>query len=186
MTHPSNPPRMIEADRSTGTPRIYVACLAAYNNAMLHGVWVSAAEGVSHIQDAVREMLSCSPITGAEEWAIHDYEYFGTVSLSEHASFARVCEIAQFIGEHEAFGAALLTHFGGDIADASTALENYVGEYESLSAFAEELTAQAQTDIPETLARYIDYDAMSRDLELGGDVFTLETGHRCIHIFWSH
>ena len=28
-------------------PRIYVACLAAYNNGILHGAWIDAAQVVS-------------------------------------------------------------------------------------------------------------------------------------------
>ncbi len=35
-------------------------------------------------------------------------------------------------------------------------------------------------------AFYIDYEKMGRDLELGGDIFTIETGYREVHIFWNH
>lgn len=57
-------------------PQIYVACLAAYNNGHLHGAWIDAAQEPWAIYDAVRVMLAASPIAGAEEWAIHDYEGF--------------------------------------------------------------------------------------------------------------
>jgi len=33
---------------------------------------------------------------------------------------------------------------------------------------------------------YIDYERMGRDVELGGDIFTIETGYQEVHIFWSH
>ncbi len=42
------------------------------------------------------------------------------------------------------------------------------------------------TEIPQSLANYIDYEAMARDLELNGDLFTVETGFKEVHIFWSH
>jgi hypothetical protein len=29
-------------------PQIYVACLAAYNNGRLHGVWIDAVRHVAH------------------------------------------------------------------------------------------------------------------------------------------
>jgi Antirestriction protein (ArdA) len=32
---------------------------------------------------------------------------------------------------------------------------------------------------------YIDYQAMARDMELNGDVFTIETGFDQVHIFWN-
>ena len=53
------------------TIRIYVACLAAYNNGYLHGRWIDATLGESHIWDETRAMLAASPIEEAEEWAIH-------------------------------------------------------------------------------------------------------------------
>ena len=34
-------------------------------------------------------------------------------------------------------------------------------------------------------SRAIDYEAMGRDMELGGDVFTVETASEEIHVFWT-
>ncbi|RAN32203.1 antirestriction protein ArdA, partial [Hyphomonas pacifica] len=51
-------------------PRIYVACLAAYNNGCLHGRWIGATTP-DEIMEKVRAMLADSPLPGAEEWAIH-------------------------------------------------------------------------------------------------------------------
>jgi len=65
-----------------------------------------------------------------------------------------------------------------------TAEEDYCGSYESLADYAQELTEET-TQIPESLAYYINYEAMARDLELNGDVFTLETGYRGVHVFWN-
>lgn len=36
--------------------RIYVACLAAYNNGKLHGVWIDATDDIDDIQDQINEM----------------------------------------------------------------------------------------------------------------------------------
>ncbi|KDA00731.1 antirestriction protein ArdA, partial [Hyphomonas oceanitis] len=49
-------------------PRIYVACLAAYNNGRLHGAWIDAITPDA-IRAGVREMLATSPEPDAEEWA---------------------------------------------------------------------------------------------------------------------
>ncbi|MCH2458263.1 MAG: antirestriction protein ArdA, partial [Henriciella sp.] len=76
-------------------PRIYVACLAAYNSGCLHGRWIDATTP-DEIWEQVRAMLAASPEPDAEEWAIHDYEGFEGASLSEYAAFETVCELADF------------------------------------------------------------------------------------------
>jgi len=58
------------------TPRIYVACLAAYNNGKLRGEWIDANQDDDAIFDDIKKILSTSPEPLAEEWAIHDYEGF--------------------------------------------------------------------------------------------------------------
>lgn len=41
--------------------RIYVACLAAYNNGVLHGRWIDATTDADEMQEAVWKMLKKSP-----------------------------------------------------------------------------------------------------------------------------
>jgi len=164
------------------TPRIYVACLAAYNAGILHGEWIEASQEVDEIWNELRSMLASSPVEDAEEWAIHDYEGFGSHSLSEYEGIERVHELAIFIEEHEELGAALLEHFCGNLDDASRALEEHMGCHSNLADYAQQLTEDT-TDIPKHLEFYIDYEAMARDMELNGDVFTIETGHEQVHVF---
>ena len=35
------------------SPQIYIACLAAYNNGKLHGVWIDATQDVDHIWEEI-------------------------------------------------------------------------------------------------------------------------------------
>jgi len=165
-------------------PRIYVACLASYNAGILHGRWIDVTEP-DDIRENVAAMLAASPEPGAEEWAIHDYEGFEGADISEFAGFDRVCELADFIEEHGRLGGKLLAHFCGALDEARAAFEDYAGEYKSLEDFAFEFTEQTGVKIPESLEHYIDYAAMGRDIELNGDVFTVETGFEEVHIFWS-
>lgn len=168
---------------TTDKPRIYVACLAAYNNGILHGAWIDADQDAWAIWDEVKAMLAASPIAGAEEWAIHDYEGFGKVRLSECESFEQVAALAAFIAEHGELGAALLAHFSDDLDEARDALENrYFGCATSLADYVQELTEET-TRIPEALRYYIDWQAMARDAELSGDLFTVETGFEVVHVF---
>ena len=39
--------------------------------------------------------------------------------------------------------------------------------------------------IPEALRDYIDWDAMARDADMSGDLFTIETAHGEVHVFSS-
>ena len=69
---------------------------------------------------------------------------------------------------------------------ARTAMEDhYCGCYASLADYAQELTEQTG-EIPQHLEFYIDYERMGRDMDMSGDVFTIETAHDEVHVFWNH
>jgi len=162
--------------------QIYVACLASYNNGILHGAWIDALQEVSDIQDKINQMLKTSPMPNAECYAIHDNEGFEGVYIAEYASIQSITQIALFIKEHGKLGAKLLDHFG-DIGDARRAIEeHYSGEYKSVADFAEDITEQT-TQIPSSLQYYIDYERMAQDMEIN-DILAIETAFEEIHIFW--
>lgn len=172
----------METLSETITPRIYVACLAAYNNGILHGAWIDAHREAWAIYDDVRAMLDASPITNAEEWAIHDYEGFEGIALSEYAGIDGVAEKAAFIVEHGRLGAELFTYYGS-LAEARQALEDrYYGQFESVADFVQE-TTEGSIVIPTPLQYYIDWQAMARDAEMSGDLFTVTTAHDQVHVF---
>ena len=161
--------------------QIYVADLAAYNAGYLHGVWIDATLAVDDMQEAIQSMLANSPISNAEEYAIHDYEGFEGVSLSEWEGLESVHQIATFIDEHGPLAAKLLEHY--DLDQAKTALEdNYHGCYSSLSDYAEQFTSDT-SEVPQHLQAYIDYERMAQDWEMSGDIFTVETAHDEVHVF---
>lgn len=54
-----------------------------------------------------------------------------------------------------------------------------------MADYAQELTEDTG-NIPSHLEMYIDYERMGRDMELGGDIFTIETGYQEVQLFWSH
>ncbi|MEM1279004.1 MAG: antirestriction protein ArdA [Cyanobacteria bacterium P01_H01_bin.152] len=170
----------------TDTPKIYVADLAAYNNGLLHGEWIDATQDIDDIWQAIKSMLKNSPIADAEEHAIHDYEGFSGYSVSEYDSIETVHAIARFIDEHGELGGLLLEHWSGDLEQAEKSIEeNYCGQYETLADYAQQLTEET-TEIPASLQFYINYQAMARDIEWSSDVFTLQTAHNEVHVFWNH
>jgi len=164
--------------------KIYVACLAAYNNGHLHGRWINANQEPYDIWDEVSAMLMASPIADAEEWAIHDYDGFEGASISEYEGFDEISKKAAFIAEHGALGGKLLDHYGDADAAIEAIDERYAGEYESLADFAREITEQTTQSIPDNLTYYIDYEAMGRDLAIS-DVMTIETRFDQVHVFWG-
>jgi len=165
-------------------PRIYVACLAAYNSGVLHGAWIEVEDDADAVWSEIRAMLAASPVPMAEEFAIHDYEGFGGVEIAEYASVARVVEIAAFLRERGELGALVLGEVGGDLDAAGAALDNqYHGVFSSLADCFQEITEES-TVIPESLRLYIDYEAMARDARLNGEVFTVEIGDQ-VHVFWT-
>lgn len=60
---------------ATDSPRIYVACLSSYNAGRLYGRWIELAgmDG-DDIRAEIDAMLKDSPMPGAEEYAVHDFE----------------------------------------------------------------------------------------------------------------
>jgi antirestriction protein len=67
----------------------------------------------------------------AEEWAIHDYDNFGSLQIGEHEDIERVAELAALIAEHGAAFAAYANHVRVDFATAEGFQEAYCGEWES-------------------------------------------------------
>ena len=176
----------MEKTRTNTKPRIYVACLAAYNSGTLHGAWIDAGLGEDEVRGEIARMLAASPEPDAEEYAIHDYEGFEGATIEEYSGIGRVCELAGFIAEPGELGGAVLSHVGGDLDEARGALEDrYLGRYRSLADYLEGVTEET-ISVPDALRYYIDYEAMARDADINGDVFTIQLGHHEVHVFSGH
>ena len=191
MNYITRPAKLLEED----SPRIYVACLAAYNSGYLHGCWINATQETDEIIDQVNAMLKKSPVGYAEEWAIHDYSGFYGISISESESFEKISELAQKIQEFEdddyrvngEVFAQLYQDFGLDEA-LRMIEEDYIGCYESVSdlAYEQENSNGSLDEIPQHLKGYIDYDAIGRDIELNGEIYVVQLSYRENHYFYNH
>jgi antirestriction protein len=179
-------PKGVHPDKPYGDDvpiRIYVACLAAYNNGELHGHWIDATLGEDHISEEIAAMLAASPMPDAEEWAIHDFEGFEGASIAEYESIQTVAELAAFIEEYGPVAAMLAGHYA-DLADAKEAMrDHYAGVYPSVEDFVQELTEEI-TQIPDNLQYYIEWESMARDMEID-DILVFRTGSDEVHIFWQ-
>jgi antirestriction protein len=158
-------------------PRIYVACLASYNNGFLHGVWIDANQEEDEILVEVKAMLAASPVTElygevAEEWAIHDYEGFHGVEISEYESISKVAQLAQELEEHGAPYAAYLGYFSDGTVDDFEG--KYRGCFESKKAFAYDLYEQDGTTakVTATVNREVELRNLMRELNLPSRTIT--------------
>jgi antirestriction protein len=169
-------------------PRIYVTSLSDYNAGRLHGVWLDADQDVQELTDGIQTMLDRSPEQYAEEYAIHDYEGFGCVRLSEYDSLERVTTIATGIAEYgEAFAAWV--SIGDDDPTVEGFEQAYRGTWESVERYADDLLADLGAEgyleqVPAWLRPYVrvDNEAFGRDLVLGGDIAAID-GESGVHIF---
>ena len=166
--------------------RIYVASLNDYNNGILYGVWIDAEQDSDEIQDAINAMLANSPTakrTGqeAEEWAIHAYEGFHGIAISECEDLETVSELAAALEEHgEVF--ARFYDYAASGTSVSVCVEQfesaYHGTFDNIRAFAEQYAEDIDllANVPDHLRYYFDLESWAQDLELNGDITTIETG----------
>ncbi|MFC7782131.1 antirestriction protein ArdA [Legionella taurinensis] len=162
-------------------PKIYVACLASYNNGILYGEWIDATQSESEVMADIQTLLANSPIENAEEFAIHDFEGFGNLRLDEYESIATVVAYAEFIVEHDELGQALLAEYGLEDAEKMVT-DCYHGCYDSEVDFAWHLFEECYSNaIPDNLMCYFDCEAFARDLFIS-DYCSVE-GNGMTHVF---
>lgn len=175
-------------------PRVYVASLADYNAGHLHGEWIDLDADADDLHQRVQAMLGRSPEQVAEEWAIHDYEGFGPLTLHEYEALDTVAALAAGIREHGAAFAHWAALAGPDTEDLLARFDDaYLGHWETVEAFAESLFDDfgyqdiLDQAIPEQLQPYVtlDAEAFARDLELGSDITTSE-GDGGVYVFNAH
>jgi len=188
-------------------PRFYAACLASYNAGTLHGAWVDASDDVDAMQEEIDAMLRASPhpnvmvedpatgeeVPSAEEYAIHDYDGLPS-SLGEHpgldyiAAYVELLETAEDRDIPEDVVAELVE--GSDLAGIDRAKDaiddDYQGKFDSLEDWAEYIEDETGglSEVPERLRGYIDFAAIGRDAEIGGDIRAIRSGGS-LYVFWN-
>lgn len=168
--------------------KIYAACLASYNNGILHGAWIDASSDADEMQEAVNAMLASSKIPDAEEFAIHDYdglpssfgEYPGLETIAE---FVELCEEFDHIDSDDM--AKIIADFS-DLAEARSALnDDFCGIYDCFRDYADEaadeMLACHDAKADSILVRYFDYDAFARDLNMDMRTIDLNSGIAVFH-----
>ena len=152
------------------TQRIYAACLAAYNNGVLHGRWIDATSDADEMQEQVDAMLSASPIPDAEEWAIHDHEGLG--NIGEYAGLEAVAKRVKLaeLAEDRSIPLAVLMSYAdeycsnGDADDLERDLDdNYAGEFTDAGDWAAEQAEEMGYETPDWIGCHINWSGVARD-----------------------
>jgi len=167
--------------------RIFVSCLASYNNGKLHGTWVNC-EGLDaeDLTAEVEAMLAASSVPLAEEFAIHDHEGFAAFDIGEFTSLAEIADIVALLDEYGDVARAAATLVVNDLEQVrQLCTDKYLGSWRDLEEYAENLL-DGQVNLPPGLACYFDYAAFGRDLELSGDISTVEGKGGVLRVFDNH
>jgi len=161
--------------------RIYVACLASYNSGILHGKWIELNQDCDDVKSEIQELLKSSPIKNSEEWAIHDYEGFGSYSVSEYEDLEGLLSLSEMIQKCGEAYTVLVDYMGGiDSTSEELFDEVYQGEWNSEVEFTENFADEIM-EIPENIQFYFDYEKFSRDLFIN-DYWSFESSNG-VHVF---
>lgn len=172
-------------------PRIYVACLASYNAGILHGAWIDCDQDPDDIRDAIAAMLAKSSQPNAEDWAIHDSEGWCGVRVSESHDIDELAELAELItdaDDEDLIEAAIACSGGFGPDEIRATLERFVGSYDSLADWAEELCSDLYdlSAFPSFITSHIDWEYVAKnELIMSGDYTHERVNHR-EYIFSTH
>lgn len=204
--------------------RIYIACLASYNNGVLHGDWIDL-EGMDAdgVREGIAAILRESPhpnvevkcpecegsgdgglaascvsadrkpcpmcggtgkVPSAEEWAVHDYDDVPG-EWGAYPDLDRLCEFVETLEELDDTERAAFVAYRdneGDEVTLDSFRDAYAGQHDSWEAFAHEYVEESGLlqGVPDTLARYFDFEGYGRDMRLGGDAYEVDGFY-----FWS-
>lgn len=190
-------PNSSEQDRQA-RPSIWVGSWLDYNNGVLHGDWIPADRDDADIWTDIQSMLANSPTAAssgevAEDWGIFDYENFGSLRIGEQETVTWVARVARGIAEHGLAFAAW-----ADVMEDEAALDgfadSYLGHYESVGIYAEQLVYDLGYNqtldeaLPDNLRGYVQIDTslLGRDMQLGGDIHALPAEDGGVWIFDAH
>ena len=156
-------------ETTTTTPRAWVGCLGCYNEGRLNGSWVEG-EKAGEISLAVALAGDKCATCGADEFWVFDHEGFGG-ALKGECSPMEAQEKAELLAsvedhEREAWEAWLSN---GREADPDAMREAYFGEFDSDTAFGEEManTWGILHGLPDSLSYYFDFERYAHDLLMG-------------------
>lgn len=166
---------------------IYLTNLGKYNEGELIGEWVQLPISDEELQEVFKRIGINEEY---EEYFITDYEC-DFYEIGEYESIDKLNEIAEKLNnldeEQEQVVKVLMSECGYDLDSAIEKAES--GDYRTYTdcndmtdvAYAVVEECDYLRNVPETVARYFDYEAFGRDLGIEGSFHFLDNGD-CIEI----
>jgi antirestriction protein len=187
--------------------KMWIGCLASYNNGVLFGEWVDVSTDAEENADQIARVLAASPVKGAEEYMISDYEAPGAIAdaFGEYPTAQKLADGARLVdaleshwpdyADLDAVLGVMLDGRMGDIAGLADEADEwisdrYAGEGETLIDWCEEFLdntgffGELSGSNRDQIVQYFNYEAYARDLELGGDVSSVRVNGRVL-VFWN-
>lgn len=163
--------------------KIYLSDLAAYNNGVLHGNWVTLPMDSDELNDKLQEILEeGSKLSGFnevhEEYFITDYEFDGPklFDVGEYSSLSELnekCELCADLDEDEQKKVEyLIDYVGFELEDALNKYDEVtIYENMTLEEVVEDYIESCYNldDIPDIISNNIDYKGIAYDFEISGE-----------------
>jgi antirestriction protein len=162
-------------------PQIYIACLSSYNSGILHGKWIVPSTDEQELQDQIDSILKTSKQHFAEEWAVHDYNYFH--NLGEYPSIKDICKVQEAIEKHGYELVNAYLEYNNDVDSLDDIEYSYKGHYDSFQDYAEDYLEDCDefNMIPEHLQCYFDFERYARNLEQS--YYVVKSSNHGVYIF---
>lgn len=164
--------------------RVYITDLEAYNNGHLVGKWITLPMGRDLLAECVEDVLyegrnACNHKHFHEEYFITDFEcdYMNLEEYSPINKYNHIAEAMEDIREDgiKAIKFLIDNNLVKDIFEAIERYEDDVRIYknQTMEDIAHDFIQECYNldDIPSIISNNIDYEAISRDMEIEGSYF---------------
>lgn len=165
--------------------RIFLTNLGKYNKGELVGEWINLPCTEEELEE-VKKRIGINE--EHEEWFITDYETNYGFKVDEYADLEKLNGMAETLdnlSETEVEIMETLTDNGYDLDEALKKIDDviYYGNCEDMEDVAYQYIEESGllNNVPEEIARYFDYAAYGRDLEIDG-CFIFTNDGNCIQI----
>lgn len=166
--------------------KVYIEDIAAYNEGILHGCWVDLDDcsDVADINEAIETMLKASPIAGAEEWQISDYDAFGGIDAAKY-SFDMLLKINEALNQYPVEIVSHVLDVTGDNFEADLISDHFLGSDtdDGVTVAWELLGADDDSAFPEWLTGRCLEAAVKAWLDsaiYGGEIISIRSGAETI------
>jgi len=157
-------------------PAIYIACLASYNDGILHGFWcdLTIATTAEEIQECIDYVLATSTKPGAEEYAIHDQQLLaGPLTGTEWPDLNDIesyLDVYNALDDTEQIAYRICCNDNHQVLCEDDFREMYCGVFDSPSNYAYDLAESLGHDIDGAKWPFscIDWERAWRELDCDG------------------